>query len=80
QPCAFGKWECHWNGFSNICSLHLNPVGHLWDALGREFSTQLYPAKNTFTQLQNQLLNGEWTLLSQNGLPHTALSAWRVIV
>ncbi|GFX42859.1 retrovirus-related Pol polyprotein from transposon TNT 1-94 [Trichonephila clavipes] len=43
--------------------LDLNPIEHVWDALGRRFAAHLYHPENT--QPLKQMLIEEWVLLPQ---------------
>ncbi|GFX32348.1 transposable element Tc1 transposase [Trichonephila clavipes] len=53
----------------------LNPIEHLWDALGRRFATRLHHPENT--QQLKQMLVKVWALLLQEMLHQLALSMWR---
>ncbi|GFS87062.1 transposable element Tc1 transposase [Trichonephila clavipes] len=53
-------------------SSNLNPIEHVWDALGRHFAAQLHPPGNT--QLLKQSLIKECALLHQELLDNLVLS------
>ncbi|GFW17078.1 transposable element Tcb2 transposase [Trichonephila clavipes] len=53
----------------------LNPIKHVWDALGRRIETRLHHPENT--QQLKQMLIGEWALLPQEMLHHLVLSMRR---
>ncbi|GFW28425.1 transposable element Tcb2 transposase [Trichonephila clavipes] len=53
----------------------LNPIKHLWDALGRRFAARLHHTENT--QQLKQMLIDEWALLPQEMLHQLALSIRR---
>ncbi|GFU32336.1 transposable element Tc1 transposase [Trichonephila clavipes] len=53
----------------------LNPIEHLWDALGRRFAARLHHPENT--QQLKQMLIEEWVLLPQEMLHQLALSMRR---
>ncbi|GFY10529.1 transposable element Tcb2 transposase [Trichonephila clavipes] len=50
----------------------LNPIEHVWYALGRRISARLYHPENT--QQLKQMLIEEWALLQQEMLHHLVLS------
>lgn len=51
----------------------LNPIEHMWDALGRRLAARSYPLENT-RQLLNQMLIEEWRLFPQEVLNNLVLS------
>ncbi|GFX17163.1 transposable element Tc1 transposase [Trichonephila clavipes] len=53
----------------------LNPIEHLWVALGRRFAVRLHHSENT-RQLKQMLID-EWALLPQEMLHQLALSMQR---
>ncbi|GFY12487.1 transposable element Tcb2 transposase [Trichonephila clavipes] len=53
----------------------LNPIEHVWDALGRRSAARLHHPENT--QQLKQMLIEEWVLLPQEMLHQLALSLWR---
>ncbi|GFV85996.1 transposable element Tcb2 transposase [Trichonephila clavipes] len=53
----------------------LNPIEHVWDALGRRIATRLHHPENT--QQLKQMLIEEWALLSQEMLHQLVLSMRR---
>ncbi|KFM73017.1 Transposable element Tcb2 transposase, partial [Stegodyphus mimosarum] len=53
----------------------LNPVEHVWDALGRRIAARLHPPENT--QQLKQMLIEEWALLPQEMLHQMVLSMGR---
>ncbi|GFW44531.1 transposable element Tcb2 transposase [Trichonephila clavipes] len=53
----------------------LNPIEHLWDALGRRFAARLRHPENT--QQLKQMLIDEWAVLLQEMLHQLALSMRR---
>ncbi|GFV88362.1 transposable element Tcb2 transposase [Trichonephila clavipes] len=55
----------------------LNPIQHVWDALGRRIAahTRLHHPENT--QQLKQMLIEEWALLPQEMLHQLVLSMWR---
>ncbi|GFU97164.1 transposable element Tc1 transposase [Trichonephila clavipes] len=53
----------------------LNPIEHVWDALGRRIAACLYHPENT--QQLKQMLIEEWVLLLQEMLHLLVLSIWR---
>ncbi|KFM71924.1 Transposable element Tcb1 transposase, partial [Stegodyphus mimosarum] len=53
----------------------LNPIEHVWDALGRRIAVRLHPAENA--QQHKQMLIEEWTLLPQEMLYQLVLSMRR---
>ncbi|GFT55148.1 transposable element Tcb2 transposase [Trichonephila clavipes] len=56
-------------------SSDLNPIEHVWDALGRRIAARLYHPENT--QQLKQMLIEEWALLSQEMLHQLVLSMRR---
>ncbi|GFW81936.1 transposable element Tcb2 transposase [Trichonephila clavipes] len=52
----------------------LNPIEHVWGALGRRIAARLHHPENT--QQFKQMLIEEWVLLPQEML-HLVLSMWR---
>ncbi|GFT13590.1 transposable element Tcb2 transposase [Trichonephila clavipes] len=56
-------------------SLHLNPIEHVWDALGRRIAARLHHPENT--QQLKQMLIEEWVLLPQEMLHQLVLSMRR---
>ncbi|GFS58677.1 transposable element Tc1 transposase [Trichonephila clavipes] len=56
-------------------SPHLNPIEHVWDALGRRIAARLHHPENT--QKFKQMLIEEWTLLLQEMLHQLVLSMRR---
>ncbi|GFX03145.1 transposable element Tcb2 transposase [Trichonephila clavipes] len=56
-------------------SPHLNPIEHVWDALGRRIAARLYHPENT--QQLKQMLIEEWALLPQEMLHQLVLSMRR---
>ncbi|GFT88483.1 transposable element Tcb2 transposase [Trichonephila clavipes] len=54
------------------CSPDLNPIDHVWDALGRRIAARLHPPENT--QELKQMLIEEWALLPQEMLHQLVLS------
>ena len=57
------------------CSPDLNPIEHVWDALGRRLAERSYPLENT-KQLKH-MLREEWQLLPQELLDKLVLSMIR---
>ncbi|GFX96621.1 transposable element Tcb2 transposase [Trichonephila clavipes] len=53
----------------------LNPIEHVWDALGRRIAARLHHLENT--QQLKQMLIEEWTLLPQEMLHQLVLSMRR---
>ncbi|GFW09591.1 transposable element Tcb2 transposase [Trichonephila clavipes] len=53
----------------------LNPIEHVWDALGRRIAARLHHPENT--QQLKQMLIEEWALLPQGMLPQLVLSMRR---
>ncbi|GFV20861.1 transposable element Tcb2 transposase [Trichonephila clavipes] len=53
----------------------LNPIEHVWDALGRRITARLHHPENT--QQLKQLLIEEWSLLPQEMLHQLVLSMRR---
>ncbi|GFW20570.1 transposable element Tc3 transposase [Trichonephila clavipes] len=53
----------------------LNPIEHVWDALGRRIAAHLHHPENT--QQLKQMLIEEWALLPQEMLHQLVLSMWR---
>ncbi|GFX87320.1 transposable element Tcb2 transposase [Trichonephila clavipes] len=53
----------------------LNPIEHVWDALGRRIAACLHHPENT--QQLKQMLIEEWALLPQEMLHQLVLSMWR---
>ncbi|GFX35288.1 transposable element Tcb2 transposase [Trichonephila clavipes] len=53
----------------------LNPIEHVWDALGRRIAARLHHPENT--QQLKQMLIEEWALLSQEMLHQLVLSMRR---
>ncbi|GFU61116.1 transposable element Tcb2 transposase [Trichonephila clavipes] len=53
----------------------LNPIEHVWEALGRRIAIRLQHPENT--QQLKQLLIEEWVLLPQEMLHQVVLSMWR---
>ncbi|GFV48815.1 transposable element Tcb2 transposase [Trichonephila clavipes] len=53
----------------------LNPIEHVWDALGRRIAARLHHPENT--QQLKQMLIEEWALLPQEMLHQLVLSLWR---
>ncbi|GFV55566.1 transposable element Tcb2 transposase, partial [Trichonephila clavipes] len=53
----------------------LNPIKHLWDALGRRIAARLHHPENT--QQLKQMLIKEWALLPQEMLHQLVLSMQR---
>ncbi|KFM64036.1 Transposable element Tc3 transposase, partial [Stegodyphus mimosarum] len=53
-------------------SLDLNPIEHVWDALGRRIAARLHPPENT--QQLKQMMIEEWALLQQEILHQLVLS------
>ncbi|GFX87500.1 transposable element Tcb2 transposase [Trichonephila clavipes] len=53
----------------------LNPIEHVWDALGRRIAARLHHPENT--QQLKQMLIEEWTLLPREMLPQLVLSMRR---
>ncbi|GFU32747.1 transposable element Tcb2 transposase [Trichonephila clavipes] len=53
----------------------LNPIEHVWDALGRRFAARLHHPENT--QQLKQMLVEEWALLPQEMLHQLVLSMRR---
>lgn len=58
-----------------VYSLDLNPIEHVWDALGRRIAARLHPPGNT--QQLKQMLIEEWALLPQEMLYQLVLSMRR---
>ncbi|GFT92630.1 transposable element Tcb2 transposase [Trichonephila clavipes] len=58
-----------------VYSLDLNPIEHVWDALGRRIAAHLHHPENT--QQLKQMLIEEWALLSQEMLHQLVLSMRR---
>ncbi|GFU31808.1 transposable element Tcb2 transposase [Trichonephila clavipes] len=56
-------------------SPYLNPIEHVWDALGRRIAARLHHPENT--QLLKQRLSDEWVLLPQERLHQLVLSMRR---
>ncbi|GFW60163.1 transposable element Tcb2 transposase [Trichonephila clavipes] len=56
-------------------SPHLNPIKHVWDALGRRIVARLHHPENT--QQLKQMLIEEWVLLPQEMLHQLVLSMRR---
>ncbi|GFU56833.1 transposable element Tc1 transposase [Trichonephila clavipes] len=57
------------------CSPDINPVEHVWDALGRRMAARLHHSENT--QQLKQMLIEEWVLLPQEMLHQLVLSMRR---
>ncbi|GFV46010.1 transposable element Tcb2 transposase [Trichonephila clavipes] len=53
----------------------LNPIEHVWDALGRRIAARLHHSENT--QQLKQMLIEEWALLPQEKLHQLVLSVRR---
>ncbi|GFS72584.1 transposable element Tcb2 transposase [Trichonephila clavipes] len=56
-------------------SLYLNPIEHVWDALGRHFAARIHHPENT--QQHKQMLIEEWARLPQEMLHQLVLSMRR---
>ncbi|GFV60832.1 transposable element Tcb2 transposase [Trichonephila clavipes] len=56
-------------------SADLNPIEHVWDALGRRIATRLHHPENT--QQLKQMLIEEWVLLPQEMLYQLVVSMRR---
>ncbi|GFY21249.1 transposable element Tcb2 transposase [Trichonephila clavipes] len=60
---------------SQAYSPDLNPIEHVWDALGRRIAARLHHPENI--QQLKQMLIEEWALLPQEMLHQLVLSMWR---
>ncbi|GFW40183.1 transposable element Tcb2 transposase [Trichonephila clavipes] len=57
-------------------SADLNPIEHVWDALGRCIGARAYIIRRTPQQLKQMLIE-EWVLIPQEMLHQLVLSMWR---
>ncbi|KFM67707.1 Transposable element Tc3 transposase, partial [Stegodyphus mimosarum] len=58
-------------------SPYLNPIEHVWDALGIRIAARLHPPQNT--QQLKQMLIEEWALLPQEMLHQLVLTYWAAV-
>ncbi|GFY67344.1 transposable element Tcb2 transposase [Trichonephila inaurata madagascariensis] len=72
---SFWKVKISLEWIGSACSPDLNPIEHVWDALGRRIATGLHHPKNN--QQLKQILIEEWTLLPQEMLHQLVLSMRR---